>query len=48
MGYVLLDIFDRSDIMIVIDCIKLGDKPGSIFRFTHEEFLTKYHPHISS
>ncbi|HEY9160946.1 MAG TPA: HyaD/HybD family hydrogenase maturation endopeptidase [Desulfomonilia bacterium] len=48
MGYVLLDIFDRSDIMIVIDCIKLGDKPGSIFRFTHEEFLTKIPPPTSA
>jgi hydrogenase maturation protease len=48
MGYVLLDIFDRSDTMIVIDCIKLDDKPGSIFRFTHEEFLTKIPPPTSA
>ncbi len=48
MGYVLLDIFDRSDTMIVIDCIKLDDEPGSIFRFTHEEFLTKIPPPTSA
>jgi hydrogenase maturation protease len=48
MGYVLLDIFDRSDIMIVIDCIKLDDSPGSIYRFTHEEFLTKIPPPTSA
>jgi hydrogenase maturation protease len=48
MGYVLLDIFERSDIMIVIDCIKLDDEPGSIFRFTHEEFLTKIPPPTSA
>ena len=48
MGYVLLDIFDRSDVMIVIDCIKLDDEPGSIFRFTNEEFLTKIPPPTSA
>ncbi len=48
MGYVLLDIFERSDTMIVIDCIKLDDEPGSIFRFTHEEFLTKIPPPTSA
>ena len=48
MGYVLLDIFDKSDFIIVIDCIKLDDEPGSIFRFTHEEFLTKLPPATSA
>jgi hydrogenase maturation protease len=48
MGYILLDIFDRSDIMIIIDCIKIDDSPGSIYRFTHEEFLTKVPPPTSA
>jgi hydrogenase maturation protease len=48
MGYVLLDIFDLSDIMIIIDCIKIDDAPGSIYRFTHEEFLTKIPPPTSA
>jgi hydrogenase maturation protease len=48
MGYVLLDVFDRSDFIIVIDCIKLEDEPGSIYRFTHEEFITKLPPPTSA
>jgi hydrogenase maturation protease len=48
MGYILLDIFDRSDIMVIIDCIKINDAPGSIYRFTHEEFLTKVPPPTSA
>lgn len=48
MGYVLLDIFERSDLIIVIDCIKLDDAPGSIYRFTHEEFITKLPPPTSA
>jgi len=48
MGYVLLDIFERSDLIIVIDCIKLDDSPGSIYRFTHEEFITKLPPPTSA
>ena len=48
MGYVLLDIFDRSDLIIVVDCIKLDDEPGSIYRFTHEEFITKLPPPTSA
>ena len=48
MGYVLLDIFDRSDLIIVVDCIRLDDEPGSIYRFTHEEFITKLPPPTSA
>lgn len=44
LGYVLLDVLGRSTQMIVIDCIKLDDAPGSIYRFTHAEFTAKMPP----
>jgi hydrogenase maturation protease len=37
LGYVLLDLFDRCERMVVIDTIKLDDPPGSVYRFTREE-----------
>lgn len=44
LGYVLLDVLARSRTVIVIDCIKLDDAPGSIYRFTHTEFTAKMPP----
>jgi len=43
LGYVLLDLFDRCERMVVIDTIKLDDPPGSVYRFTHEE-MSRYLP----
>jgi len=43
LGYVLLDLFDRAERMIVIDTIKLDDPPGSVYRFTRDE-ISRYLP----
>jgi hydrogenase maturation protease len=37
LGYRLLDIVTSSSPLIVVDCIKLDEKPGAIYRFTQEE-----------
>ncbi|MCP4716413.1 MAG: hydrogenase maturation protease [Deltaproteobacteria bacterium] len=36
-GYALLDIITDCEHLIVIDVIKMDDKPGSVYRFTREE-----------
>jgi len=48
LGYFLLDIMDRSSSMIIIDVIKLTDAPGSIYRFTQDEFTTHMPPPTSA
>jgi hydrogenase maturation protease len=37
LGYLLLDPICRASHVIVIDCIRLEDAPGSIYRFTQKE-----------
>jgi hydrogenase maturation protease len=37
LGYTLLDILGSCEEMIVVDCLKVDDAPGSIYRFTREE-----------
>jgi len=48
LGYFLLDIMDRSSTMIIIDVIKLSEKPGSIYRFTQAEFAAYMPPPTSA
>jgi hydrogenase maturation protease len=37
LGYVLLDTICSCKRLIVVDCLKLDDVPGSVYRFTREE-----------
>jgi hydrogenase maturation protease len=37
LGYRLLDIVTSSSFLIVVDCIKLDEDPGAIYRFTQDE-----------
>jgi hydrogenase maturation protease len=37
LGYMLLDPICRASHVIVIDCIRLDDTPGSLYRFTQNE-----------
>ena len=41
LGYRLLDIVTSSSRLIVIDCIKLDEEAGAIYRFTQEEMRLK-------
>lgn len=41
LGYRLLDIVTSSSYLIVVDCIKLDEEPGAIYRFTQEEMRLK-------
>ena len=48
LGYMLLDIMDRCETLIIVDVIKLSDAPGSIYRFTQAEFVTRMPPPTSA
>lgn len=37
MGLDLLPVFERCEYLIIIDCVKGGGEPGSIYRFAPEE-----------
>lgn len=37
MGYILLDTLCNCEAMIVIDCLKTADTPGSLYRFRRQE-----------
>ncbi|MCE5283070.1 MAG: HyaD/HybD family hydrogenase maturation endopeptidase [Deltaproteobacteria bacterium] len=37
MGYVLLDTLCNCEAMIVVDCLKAADTPGSLYRFDRRE-----------
>jgi hydrogenase maturation protease len=41
LGYRLLDIVTSSSYLIVVDCIKLDEDPGAIYRFTQDEMRLK-------
>ena len=48
MGYTLLDTICRARHMIVIDCIRLEDPPGSLFRFSRKAMEAHLPPPTSS
>ena len=48
LGYVLLDTVCACDQLIVVDCIKIDDKPGSLYRFTREEMEVNMPPPTSA
>jgi len=48
LGYVLLDIVCSCDHLIVVDCIKIDDEPGSLYRFTREEMEIHMPPPTSA
>lgn len=33
----LMDIFDRRDLLVVVDAVRGGQKPGTLYRFSPEE-----------
>ncbi len=48
MGYALLDTICGCDIMIVIDCIRLEDSPGSLYCFSRREMEAHLPPPTSA
>lgn len=48
LGYALLDTICSCHRLIVIDCIKLNDAPGSLYRFTGEEMESHIPPPTSA
>ena len=48
LGYVLLDTVCSCDQLIVVDCIKTDDVPGSLYRFTREEMEIHMPPPTSA
>jgi hydrogenase maturation protease len=44
LGYVLLNIMNSCERMIVIDIMRLNDEPGSIYRFSREELESHLPP----
>jgi len=48
MGYMLLDIVCRCQALIVIDCLKIDDSPGSLYRFTRAQLEERLPPPTSA
>jgi hydrogenase maturation protease len=48
LGYVLLDTICSCERLIVVDCLKLTDAPGSLYRFTREELEAHLPPPTSA
>lgn len=48
LGYGLLATVCECDHLIVIDCIKLDDAPGSLYRFTRQEMEQRMPPATSA
>ncbi|MDA8123617.1 MAG: HyaD/HybD family hydrogenase maturation endopeptidase [Deltaproteobacteria bacterium] len=48
MGYALLDTVCSCDALIVIDCLKTADTPGSLYRFTRDELADRLPPPTSA
>ena len=48
MGYVLLDTLCRCDEMIVIDCLRTTEAPGSLYRFSRQEMEMHLPPPTSA
>jgi len=47
LGYVLLDTICACERLIVVDCLKLADTPGSLYRFGREELEAHLPPPTS-
>lgn len=39
-GFALLDVIHEADVLIVIDAVKTGGEPGSVYKFDLDEFTT--------
>ena len=48
MGYALLDTICSCDTLIVIDCLRTDDAPGSLYRFSHSEMEAHLPPPTSA
>lgn len=48
LGYALLDPVCNCDHLLIIDTIRAGDEPGTIFRFSREEMESKMPPPASA
>lgn len=48
MGYVLLDTLAGCDRMIVVDCLRTADAPGSLYRFERQEMEARLPPATSA
>jgi hydrogenase maturation protease len=48
LGYVLLDTICRAKHVIVIDCLRLDDTPGSLYRFNRSEMEAHLPPPTSA
>jgi len=48
MGYILLDTLCGSDAVIVIDCLRAADTPGSLYRFSRQEMEAHLPPPTSA
>lgn len=48
LGYALLDVVCGCERLIVIDAVRVKDEPGSIYRFTKEEFELRFPPPTSA
>lgn len=48
MGYVLLDTLCSCEAMIVVDCLKTADTPGSLYRFSRQEMEVHLPPPTSA
>jgi len=48
LGYLLLDTICRAAHMVVVDCIRLADTPGSLYRFNRREMEVRLPPPTSA
>lgn len=48
MGYVLLDTICHASHVIVVDCIRLGEPAGSLYRFSRKELEAHLPPPLSA
>jgi len=48
LGYLLLDTICRAAHLIVIDCLRLADPPGSLYRFSRREMEAHLPPPTSA
>ncbi|MCE5261910.1 MAG: HyaD/HybD family hydrogenase maturation endopeptidase [Deltaproteobacteria bacterium] len=48
LGYMLLDTISGCDTLIVIDCLKAADVPGSLYRFSRSELDERLPPPTSA
>jgi len=48
LGYLLLDTVCGCETLIVVDCLKTADRPGSLYRFSREEIEAHLPPPTSA